>query len=205
MRFKNKTLKTCLIFSCLLCYFSILGSPRINGATFFMDTKNEVWKDIPNYEGIYQVSDQGRVRSLLYRKYLRRIPKVLTPNSNGLGYLKTSLCPSGTKPRTRYIHRLVAITFIKNPKKYPCVDHINGNKQDNRLINLRYCSHRENVSFENVKHKNKTSKFVGVSFENDSKKWRSEIYINGIPFRIGRFKNELDAAMAYQQKLKEIS
>jgi len=164
----------------------------------------ENWKDIENYEGLYQVSDLGKIRSLEYQGKTRKIPLILSPNSNGLGYLKVMLSKNKNKV-TRYIHRLVANAFIPNPQNYPCVDHINSNRGYNYAINLRFCSYRQNVSFDNVKHKNKTSKFVGVSFEKDSNRWVSEIRIKGKLLRIGRFKDESEAASAYQQKLKELT
>ena len=164
----------------------------------------EEWRDISNYEGLYQVSNYGRITSLEYQGKIRKTPLLMSPNSNGTGYLKLTLTKNKKKV-TRYVHRLVANAFALNPENHPCVDHINGNRGYNYAINLRFCSHRQNVSFDNVKHKNKTSKFVGVSFEEESQKWRSEIRVNGKLIRMGRFSNELDASIAYQQKLKELS
>jgi hypothetical protein len=83
------------------------------------------------------------------------------------------------------------------------IDHINGNKSDNRIENLRYCSKRENVSFNNRKDYNKkTSKYTGVSYYKRTNSWRASIEINKKDFYLGNFKTEYDAHLAYQNKLK---
>jgi len=105
----------------------------------------------------------------------------------------------------RYIHRLVAHEFVDNPSGYDCVDHINGVREDNRAINLRFCTHRENLSFDNVRRKRKkSSKYVGVHFDKESSKWAAVISVGGKYKKLGRFKNEYDAHLAYQEKLKTI-
>lgn len=120
---------------------------------------NEIWKDISGYEGLYQVSNQGRVRSLdrtvagkngsrCFRK-----GKILIGVANRKDYLQVSLRKDGVL-KTHKIHRLVAETFIPNLEGKPTVDHINRDKTDNCVDNLRwatYSEQRDNVSGANVK------------------------------------------------------
>jgi hypothetical protein len=110
----------------------------------------EVWKDIVGYEGHYQVSSIGRVKSL------SRVVKsregvfgnkkeiILKTFKNGDGYLKYKLCING-KETSFSSHRLVAITFLDNQQKKSEVNHINGIKNDNRLENLEWCTRSENT------------------------------------------------------------
>lgn len=94
----------------------------------------EVWKDI--YEG-YQVSNDGRVRSL-------KRGKILTLREHHKGYLQVHLRVNG-KDITPKVHRLVARAFIENPNNLPQVNHINGDKTDNRTENLEWCTNGENA------------------------------------------------------------
>lgn len=104
----------------------------------------ERWKDIQGYKGLYQVSSEGRVKSLERYDIRNRLveEKILKQIENS-GYLYVQLSKNGTKKRFA-IHRLVAMAFISNIDNKPCIDHINGNKQDNRVDNLRWVTHKEN-------------------------------------------------------------
>lgn len=97
---------------------------------------SEVWRDVSGYEGLYQVSDRGRVRN----KYRRRL---LRPRVAKTGYVHVTLSKDG-KATTYLLHRLVAFGFLPNPLKLPQVNHKNGKKQDNRVDNLEWCSAAEN-------------------------------------------------------------
>jgi len=95
---------------------------------------NETWKDIEGFEGKYQVSTWGRVRS---------INGILKPYENKKGYLKIGLCRDGRSIKKR-INRLVALAFIPNPYNLPEVNHIDGNKQNNSITNLEWTDGRGN-------------------------------------------------------------
>lgn len=129
------------------------------------NTEKEVWKDIEGYEGRYQVSNLGRVKSLK-----RKVPngensfriikeKILKTSKKSNEYIKVNL--SGKSYR---VHRLVATAFIENPNNYDEINHINGDKRDNRVKNLEWCTREYNMSFNkklNVmpkgsEHKNST-------------------------------------------------
>lgn len=109
----------------------------------------EEWRDIPGYEGLYQVSDHGNVRSLNYKKqgvvgllYLKRHPK---------GYRQVELSKDGIK-RMMTVHRLVALTFIPNPNECAVVNHLNEDKADNRKTNLEWCTKSHNVRYSMERH-----------------------------------------------------
>ncbi|MES2620168.1 MAG: NUMOD4 domain-containing protein [Bacteroidota bacterium] len=110
----------------------------------------EIFKDIKGYEGFYQVSNLGTVRSI-ERKYIdskgvqkRRSGKVLSPFKTRCGYLLVIVSKEGIAIKYS-IHRLVAETFINKVDKRECVNHIDGNKQNNAVDNLEWCSHSENI------------------------------------------------------------
>lgn len=153
----------------------------------------EKWKDVPDYEGLYQVSDLGRVKSLVYGK-----ERILKQGINAYGYPFVILCKHG-KTKNFTIHRLVYEAF--NGKTDLQVDHIiEGNKLDNRLSNLQAMTNRENAS----KHRltiNKSSKYIGVIFNKRFKKWQSSIYVNKKKRYLGTFESELEASNAYQEAL----
>jgi len=109
----------------------------------------EIWKDVKGYEGYYQISNLGRVKSLarkVYRKngqIVNRSERILKPYLMGDGYL--SLCfRVENKISKQYVHRVVAKNFLEKPDYANCVNHIDGNKQNNKLSNLEWVNHVEN-------------------------------------------------------------
>ena len=157
----------------------------------------EVWKDVIGYEGQYKVSDLGRVKSLKFNKI-----KFLKAGKNGHGYMDVALCVKG-KPKTHKVHQLVAVAFLNHT---PClykivVNHIDFDRTNNNVNNLELVSNRENC---NNKHLKSTSKYTGVGWDKHCKKWKSQIYINGISKHLGSFTNEIEASNAYQTALKKI-
>lgn len=141
---------------------------------------NEIWKDVVGYEGIYQVSNLGNVKSLdRHYKQLNNNGKEcnhfykgrkLKQHLNNAGYLKVQLSYK-YKSIPKRVHRLVAEAFIPNPNNYKCVNHIDGNKLNNNVDNLEWCTYSYNTkhAFKNGLRKptwqNKTGKLNPLSFK----------------------------------------
>lgn len=153
--------------------------------------ENEIAKHIEGYEGLYLITNFGRLWSVKSKKFMKL--NVLQRRE----YLYVNLSKQSQK-KHYYIHRLVAIHFVENsnPTEYNIIDHKNGNKIDNKSENLRWCNVQLNM--RNTKKQNNTSsKYKGVylSFS----KWQSEITINRVKINLGRHKTEEEAAIAYNQ------
>lgn len=115
----------------------------------------EIWKDIKDYKGLYQVSNYGNVRSLTRNRlqynhtgiakrtyYGKFLKKQLIKTT---GYYYVTLYDSRKKVKMKSVHRLVAEAFILNPNSYPVVNHIDGNKLNNNVSNLEWCTISDNV------------------------------------------------------------
>lgn len=125
----------------------------------------ENWKDIKGFEGIYQISNEGRVKSL--DRYCW----------NGTGYffktgqiIKTRILPNGyervsLKRKSFYIHRLVAMAFLPNPQKLPQVNHKDEVKTNNNVENLEWCTEKYNTNYGTARERQK-AKIVGVTINN---------------------------------------
>lgn len=136
----------------------------------------EIWKDVKGYEGKYQVSNLGRIKSLNYHR--ENIEKIMTPRTDKDGYIIISLCLRGVN-KTKKVHRIVAEAFISNPNNLPQVNHIDEDKTNNNANNLEWCTSKYNTEYSQakqvigikldgtsiVKFKSivEASKFVGVS------------------------------------------
>jgi hypothetical protein len=101
----------------------------------------EIWKEALGYEGIYSISNFGRVKSFKSKK-----ERILKPSLNGRGYLKVSLSNSNILYKTEKIHRLVAKAFIPNHGDKPQVNHKDGNKLNNNVKNLEWSTELENMT-----------------------------------------------------------
>jgi hypothetical protein len=169
----------------------------------------EAWKDIPDFEGYYQVSNLGNVKSLS-RTILGKNDaptllkeKMLKFSTSTNGYCQVVLNKNSDRKIFK-VHSLVAICFlnhIPDGTHNIVIDHINEVKTDNRVENLRLIGHRENVARS---IKNSTSTYVGVSWSKNAKKWISQITIDGKTKYLGLFDNEEDANKKYLETLKDL-
>ena len=166
----------------------------------------EIFKDITSYEGLYQISNFGNVKSLErkeFASYRDRLVKerILKPGLDSRGYLIVVLCKEGRK--THRIHILEAIAFLNHTVcgYNVVVDHIDFNRTNNHLTNLRLISNRENT---NQTHINSSSKYTGVCWNKSAKKWRSRIRINKKQIHLGYFTDELKAYEAYKKAVSTL-
>lgn len=106
----------------------------MEGQELYID---EQWRNIVGYNGNYQVSNYGRIK---------RNEHILKPDYNSSGYLRVGLRKDG-KTKKELIHRLVAEAFLDNPSNLPVVNHINEDKEDNRVSNLQWSSVKDNLNY----------------------------------------------------------
>ena len=124
---------------------------------------NEEWRTIEGYEGLYEVSNLGRVRSLDmyvkcgYGNYRLHKGKVLSPTKDTNGYLRVVLSCNG-KHKSITVHRLVAQTFILNPDNLPEVNHKDEDKTNNNVDNLEWCNRKYNINYGSRKDKVRDTK-----------------------------------------------
>lgn len=121
----------------------------------------EIWKTL-KINNKYLISNKGRVKSLCYRNSNKE--KILS--CYGKNYKIVKLTKNNER-KDYYIHRLVAEAFIDNPNNYPCINHINGDKRDNRVENLEWCTYQHNIkeAFKLGLSKNKRGSGNGRSVE----------------------------------------
>lgn len=137
-------------------------------------------KDFENYE----INKQGEIRNIK-TKY------ILGGCINSRGYKVITLSKDRKKTNV-YLHRLLGIAFIDNPDNKPYIDHINGDKSDNDLSNLRWVNEQENSS-NKIKQPNKSSQYKGVSYVKKTGKWGSSIKINGRTIHFSTSETEEEA------------
>lgn len=159
----------------------------------------EVWKKVPDYEEFYQVSNLGRVRSLRFNKI-----KIMSQKIRKDGYYEVSIYKN-KKGKSFKTHQLIAMAFLDHKRCgfKKVVDHIDGDKSNNKLDNLQVVSNRVNTSKDKHKYK-KYTKLIGVSKYKDSGKYVAQIKINGKPTYLGSFTDEYEAGRAYQKALREL-
>ena len=156
---------------------------------------NEVWRSVTGYIN-YQVSNIGRVRNC----NTGRILKNCIRNS----YYRVLLSNDG-HTKNYDVHQLVANEFTTKPETDSrlVVDHIDRNRLNNQISNLRYVSYSQNCMNSN-KQLNTSSKYKGVCFHKQNKKWKAQIQLNNKKIHIGYYDGEIDAARAYNTKAVEL-
>ena len=159
----------------------------------------EIWKEVDCFEGLYQVSNMGRVKSLNYKRSGKE--RILKPRIGSRGYF--FVCLSKDKKRfEKTVHTIVWDAFgdEKRDGRILQVDHINNIKTDNRIENLQLLSNRENCSKK--MYENKSSIYKGVCWHKNLNKWQARIWINKKRKHLGCFISEKAASDAYQKALK---
>lgn len=131
-----------------------------------MNLKNmdlqEIWVDIKGYEGLYQISNKGRVKAPAKKSgFLRRKEKILSGFVKDNDYLCIDL-HKDNKCKKFYIHRLVALHFLDNPENYPCINHKDYNKKNNCVENLEWCSYKYNNDYSNCNAKSAILKRIKI-------------------------------------------
>jgi len=176
----------------------------------------EKWKDVSGYEGLYQVSSYGRVKSL-ERLVSHRLcgmqkvsEKILKQGNATGGYKCLNLSKNNIK-KSISAHRLVALTFIPNPLNLPEVNHIDEIKTNNHVTNLEWCSKKYNLNYRDTQKRIKKSNYKsiqgkkrGVFWKKVEKKWRAAIGYKGKEIHLGYFFVKEDAYKAYYDKYLEI-
>ena len=165
------------------------------------EEQKEVWRSIPNYEGIYEASNFGRVRRLARVNLYGRKLKGMVVKGSVLksGYLTVNMSKNGKK-KTTYVHKIIAVSFLNHTScgYKVVVDHIDNNKLNNNADNLQLISQRENASKDSS---NKTG-FLGVLKNGDM--FQSRIRINGRITNLGTFNTPELANKAYLKALREL-
>lgn len=108
------------------------------------DNNMEEWKDIPGYEGLYQISNLGRLKSKKNNKEI--IKKTYINRKNGYEYC---FLYKNSNLKSILTHRIVAYLFLPNPNNYPCVNHKDENRQNNKVSNLEWCDYKYNLNYGN--------------------------------------------------------
>ena len=157
----------------------------------------ELWKDIEGYEGLYQVSNLGRIRSTEHIDRLGRLkPSTIRKvHDNGRGYLKV-LLKENSKQKNFLVHRLVAIAFLEKPQNKDYINHKDGNKQNNRVDNLEWCNRSENMKHSYSLGLSKIRKCENANWHKLTQKEVDYIRKNAKPY---------DSVFSYEQFIKKFN
>ena len=161
----------------------------------------EIWKDVTGYTHAYQISNKGKIRTKcrLSKKYqdsdrqhiiASRIRKPSLKN----GYPFCWLYAENGQRKMQYVHRLVALAFLNREKNKTYIDHIDGNRQNNSVNNLRWCTQSQNL-------KNRASR--GYYFHKQNKRYCARIKIEGKSISLGCYTDEKKAKDVYQAALRK--
>lgn len=165
-----------------------------NQLSFEFDYTEEIYKDVVGFEGLYKVSNLGKVLSVRRGKFLK-------PDTDKDGYKIVSLfkAPKGKKYK---LHRLVFYTFNPNADKSLQINHIDNVPHNNNLSNLEAVNHRENSAYRFVSRPT-SSKYRGVTIGLKPNTWRAQIQVNKKKKHLGHFNCETAAYFAYLKALKK--
>lgn len=181
-----------------------------------LNSNAEIWKDMIGFEGRYQVSNKGRVRSILsnHGKY-QEVIKVQRPRSTTCPYLYVQLSVKDL-PFHEAVHRAVAKAFVPNPNNKPMVNHIDGDKLNNDACNLEWATCSENhqhaftTGLRNNQHVaerqrgtkvGQSSSYHNVSWDNSRGKWKATLKDKGKMVFQKRFETEIEAAQYVNDQL----
>jgi len=156
-----------------------------NGWVFYFIMEN--WVNVKDYEGHYLVSNYGKIKNA-------KSQKILKPRIDRYGYIYYGFLKNGIHKQIN-IHRVVALSFLPNDNIKNQVNHIDGDKTNNNVLNLEWVSYIENASHRSKKM-HKSSKFLGVTFNKNEQKWKSQIFFNGTKKGLGTYKTEIEAYQA---------
>lgn len=197
--------KAVTTFLLLTAFIYLYGNQTIKT----MQSTEEIWKSITGYEGYYEISNRGRVKSVqrtfynkLTNSYILVCEKIMSTCMSA-EYVAVCLNKDGGK-RTKKIHQLVAIAFkghIPNGHK-DVINHKDLDKTNNNDWNLEIVPNRVNSNKKHIPH---SSKYTGVFWDTESGKWRARIGHKGKQKSLGRFDNEYIAHLAYETALKALS
>jgi hypothetical protein len=154
--------------------------------------RNDIWKDIPGYEGLYKVSNKGSIKSSYSEKVLKNI-------KDKDGYHRVNLYKNNSMKRFG-VHNLVLLSFLGKLDK-DVTHHINHNRSDNRLENLKRVSFRENAQDKKKKH---SSIYSGVHWVDRLGKWKSQIEYKNKVIYLGIFEKEIEAMRCYLDAVESI-
>jgi len=152
----------------------------------------EIYKEIKDFPN-YHISNFGNVKNI-------KTGRILKQRLRHDGYKDITLCVNNKK-YNKSVHRLVIETFLDNVDNKLCCDHIDNNKENNNINNLRWATSKENNQNSKIS-KNNTSSVKGVCFDKKSNKWRAQIRIDGIKIYLGLYSNLEDAKLARQNAAK---
>lgn len=169
----------------------------------------EIWKDVVNYEGLYKVSNFGNIKSLDRKVLIKRGNQkpfhktlkgvIIKPYKEKTGYYSVGLHKNG-KSKTENVHKIVADAFLGvNKYRSIVIDHVDENKLNNKVSNLQLVPNRYNV---NKGVKKSSSRYPGVCWHKQNRKWRSRAWINKERVHLGDFETELGAYKAYQKAVQ---
>lgn len=159
--------------------------------------EGEVWKDIEGYEGLYRISSFGNVFSIKYDRFIKG-------SVNSRGYRLFDLWKNDLRKKFK-LSRLVALNFLPNIENKENVDHIDRNKSNDNVSNLRWVDRFENGANRSHSKRKSFGIYKGTIFCRNSRKWRAVLRHKNIIYRLGLFASEIDAALAYNKKAKELN